>query len=244
MIGLDVDAQALESLKASLDEAGIPGSVQRCDITDEAACTQVAQQIVNDFGGVDLLVNNAGITHFSRFSETSAKTARRVIEVNFMGSVNMTMALLPELIRAKGAIIAMSSVAGFAPLYARTLYSASKHAIHGFFNSLRTELIDDGVQVMIVCPSFIATQGASSAAKPDAAGNANDSGVARPGQATETAGKPLDPDFVAGEIATGILKKKPLLIVGPLARKSYLVYKFLPSLYERVMLKKIRGEVS
>lgn len=244
IVGLDVDGAALDALKTQLDSAGIQNSVFRCDITDEAACLKIAKKIISS-GGTDILINNAGITHFSRLSETTSATIRKVMDVNFMGAVNVTMAFLPELIKSRGTVIAMSSVAGFAPLYARTVYSASKHAIHGFFNSLRTELIEQKVDVMIVCPSFIATQAETPAVKKTK--NRSESqaqgGIARPGQATETAGKPLQPEFVAQEICNGIVKKKSLLIVGPLARKSYFVYKLFPGLYERIMIKKMKGEV-
>ncbi|MEQ9367161.1 MAG: SDR family oxidoreductase [Leptospirales bacterium] len=242
IVGLDVDGAALDGLKTQLNAAGIKNSTFRCDITDETACAGIAQEIITEYGGVDILINNAGITHFSRLSETAPATIRRVMEVNFMGTVNVTTALLPELIKSRGNIVAMSSVAGFAPLYARTLYSASKHAIHGFFNSLRTELLEQNVRVMVVCPSFIATQG--EAPPPKSAKDQNQSGIARPGQATETAGKPLQPEFVAKEISSGIIKGKSLLIVGPLAKKSYYVYKIFPGLYERIMIKKMRGELA
>ena len=88
---------------------------------------------------------------------TEPAVIRRVMEVNFFGAVHCTRAALGDLVRTRGLIVAISSVAGFSPLIARTGYAASKHALHGFFDSLRTELVDSGVDALLVCPAFIAT---------------------------------------------------------------------------------------
>ena len=126
-------------------------------MTDERACADAVERGVAQFGRLDVLVNNAGITHRSPFQATQTEVLRRVMDVNLFGAIHLTRAALPHLKRTRGLIVALSSVAGFTPLIARTGYSASKHALHGFFESLRTELAPDGVGVMMVCPSFIAT---------------------------------------------------------------------------------------
>ena len=89
---------------------------------------------------VDLLVNNAGISHRSRSRDTDPEVIRRVMDVNFFGALACTHAALPHITRAAAWSIAISSVAGFSPLIGRTGYAASKHALHGFFDSLRTEV--------------------------------------------------------------------------------------------------------
>jgi NAD(P)-dependent dehydrogenase (short-subunit alcohol dehydrogenase family) len=112
---------------------------------------------VAHFGALDGLVNNAGISHRSLFQDTDPAVIRRVMEVNFFGAMQMTHAALPHLLQTRGMVTAISSVAGYAPLLGRTGYAASKHALHGFFDSLRTEVEERGVGVTLVCPSFIAT---------------------------------------------------------------------------------------
>ncbi len=151
-----------------------------CDVTDAASCADAIRSAVERFGGVDVLVNNAGITHRSAFATTDPAVLRRVMEVNFFGAMNLTHHALPHLLRSRGAIVAISSVAGFAPLIARTGYAASKHALHGFFESLRSEVRSQGVDVTLVCPSFIAHRDRSPRARPRRPARAPRAGRRRP----------------------------------------------------------------
>jgi NAD(P)-dependent dehydrogenase (short-subunit alcohol dehydrogenase family) len=222
IVAVDLDREALSALK----------NVEPicCDLTDEQACREALAG-----RPVDVVINNAGITHFSRFAETEPETIRRVMAVNFFGAVNVAKAVLPVIKESKGTIVALSSVAGFSPLFGRTGYSASKHAMEGFFKSLRSELHDDGVNVMIVCPSFIATQEATRA-------NGDDLGAARPGSASQTSGKPLNPEDVAEEIVAGVERGRRLLVVGRLGKLSYWVNKIAPKVFERLMIQKMKPE--
>lgn len=201
----------------------------QCDITNEQRCRDVVAQV----GAIDILINNAGITHFSKFEDMKPQTVKKVMEVNFFGAVNMTHATLPSILNRRGQIVAVSSVAGFSPLYGRCGYSASKHAMQGFFDSLRSEVAEAGVDVMIVCPSFIASQQEGSAKEGD---------IARPGSANQTAGKPLSPDLVAEKILSGIEAKRRLLTIGRVSKLSYWINKISPKLFESIMVKKIRSE--
>ncbi|MEH6405375.1 MAG: SDR family oxidoreductase [Sneathiella sp.] len=203
----------------------------QCDITNEAKCQDVVAQV----GAIDILINNAGITHFSKFQDMEPQTIKKVMEVNFFGAVNMTYAALPSILKRSGKVVAISSVAGFSPLYGRSGYSASKHAMQGFFDSLRSEVAEAGVHVMMVCPSFIASQ---------QAGGTKGGDTARPGSATQTAGKPLSPDFVAEEILAGLKSNRRLLNIGRVSKLSYWVNKISPKLFETVMTKKIKSEFS
>jgi short-subunit dehydrogenase len=228
IVAIDRDAEALRQMAAA-----VAADAKVCDIVDEAACLRLAAET----GPVDLLINNAGITHFGRFETSAPSVVRHVMDVNFQGAVNMTAAYLPGLIAKQGAIAAIASVAGFAPLYGRTAYAASKHAMFGFFSTLATEVADRGVHVLIACPSFIATQ-----ATTRSAGQSSD-GIARPGSAGQTAGKPLSPDDVADAIADGLARKRRLLPIGRLARLSYWVSRLAPAFYEKSMLRRMRAEI-
>ena len=127
-------------------------------MTDADACARAVAATAERFGSLDVLVANAGMSHRSAFETTNLDVLRRVMEVNFFGAVNCTKAALPHLLASRGLVVAVSSVAGYTPLLARTGYSASKHALHGFFDSLRAEVGPRGVGVMLACPSFIATR--------------------------------------------------------------------------------------
>ncbi|HET7202522.1 MAG TPA: SDR family oxidoreductase [Steroidobacteraceae bacterium] len=231
---LDRDAAAVRAVAEELAASGTEAIALPCDVTDETACADVVAQGVERFGRLDVLVNNAGITHRSPFAATQTDVLRRVMEVNLFGAIHLTRAALPHLKLTRGLIVALSSVAGFTPLIARTGYSASKHAMHGFFESLRAELAPDDVGVMMVCPSFIAT-GIDRNALGPTGGTATHAQV--------VVGRRLQPDDVADRIVRGAERGRRLLLIGSTARAAWWVSRIAPGLYERVMARKLRGEM-
>ncbi|MGP1677250.1 MAG: SDR family oxidoreductase [Burkholderiales bacterium] len=231
---LDRDAAGAEALAAELHGAGRQTLALECDVTDAAACERALAAVVEAWGRIDVLVNNAGITHRSAFRRTDAAVIRRVMDVNFFGSVQCTRAALAALTESRGLVIVISSVAGFAPLVARTGYAASKHALHGFFDSLRTELADDGVGVLMVCPSFIAT-----GIDRNALG-----GDGRPARhAQQVVGVRAQAEDVAADILRAARKGKQLLLPGRMAKVSWWVSRLAPGYYARVMARRLRAEM-
>ncbi len=206
----------------------------QCDVSSEKQCARTIAAVTKKFGHIDVLINNAGLSMRGAFSGTSLEAMHRIMDVNFWGSVHMTRHALPHIKSARGSIIVLSSVAGFAPLIARTMYSASKHALHGFFESLRTELYEDNVHVMMVCPSFASTGIGKNAI--------DGSGVKMKKEKVEI-GRALSPDIVAGAVLKGLINKKDIIYVGSLAKRAALVYKFFPGLYSRIMAKRLKTEM-
>jgi short-subunit dehydrogenase len=190
--------------------------------------------VVQRFGTIDVLINNAGISHRSGFASTDLDVIRRVMEVNFFGAVNCTKAALPHLVARRGLVVVVSSVAGYTPLVARTGYAASKHALHGFFDSLRTELAPQGVDVMVACPSFIATH-------IDRNALGGDGGPVRHAQVT--VGRPLTPEDAAGQVFAAAQRSQRLLLIGRTARAAWQLNRFAPRLYEFIMARRLRGEL-
>lgn len=234
IVALDRDPAGLPRLQAEIEGRGGACLAVPCDVTDADACARAVAAGVERYGGLDVLVNNAGISHRSGFAATGIDVIRRVMEVNFFGAVNCTHAALPHLVAAGGMLIVLSSVAGFAPLIARTGYAASKHALHGFFDSLRTELAPQGVDVMLVCPSFIATGIDRSAL----------GGDGRPVRHAQVKiGAPLQADAVAGQIYRGACRGRRLLLVGRTARQAWWVSRLLPGWYAKLMARRLRGEL-
>ncbi len=155
---LDLDQAALDSLVQHLREhLNVEALGLRCDIADAEAVQRSVALAVERFGGIDVLVNNAGITHRSLFIETELAVFRRVMAVNFYGALHCTQAALPSLLARHGQIVVLSSLTGFAPLLYRSAYNASKHALHGLFDTLRMELDGTGVAITLACPGFTAT---------------------------------------------------------------------------------------
>jgi short-subunit dehydrogenase len=128
------------------------------DVAEEAQCKRLVEQTVDAYGGVDLLVANAGLAVIARLEDyTDLGLFKHVMDVNFYGAVHCTYYALPYLMRAGGRIVAISSLGGKAPAPYNSPYIASKFAMHGFFDSLRIELIKSGVSVTIVCPYWVVT---------------------------------------------------------------------------------------
>jgi NAD(P)-dependent dehydrogenase (short-subunit alcohol dehydrogenase family) len=227
---LDMDENALKGVEQELLARNVDVFARTCDVTQEEDCNQAIQAILDLFGGIDVLINNAGVTQISLFQDTPVSVLRRVMEVNFFGAMYCTKAALESLIARKGIIIVISSIAGVAPLLGRTAYSASKHALHGFFESLRTELSHQGVHVMMACPGFTRTQLQSRALH--RAKN-------QPRDEEDWVGKQANPEEVARAIYRGAVKRKRFLILTPVGKLSYFLNKFAPALYERMMVRKL-----
>jgi NAD(P)-dependent dehydrogenase (short-subunit alcohol dehydrogenase family) len=231
---LDQYLGGVEELAQELAARGRECLPMACDVTDADACDAAVAATLSRFGAVDVLVNNAGISHRSAFASTQPAVIRRVMDVNFFGSVHCTRAALDPLLASRGLIIAISSVAGFSPLIARTGYSASKHAMHGFFESLRTELVDQGVGVMLVCPSFIETGIDRNALGGDGA-------PVRHGQVV--IGRRLSPTEVADRIVTAARRDRRLLLVGGTAHLAWWVSRLAPGVFARGMARRLRREM-
>jgi short-subunit dehydrogenase len=127
------------------------------DVSNENDCRRFIETTVKFFGGVDILINNAGISMRALLKDTSIDVIRKVMEINFFGTVYCTKYALNSIIEQKGTIVGVSSIAGYRGLPGRTGYNASKFAMQGFLEALRTELLDSGVNVMWVCPGFTAS---------------------------------------------------------------------------------------
>jgi short-subunit dehydrogenase len=153
------DASALEAVAAECRACGAAALVVPTDVSEEAACRALVETTVARFGGVDVLVNNAGMGMLARFEDvTDLSLYERLMRVNYLGSVYPTFYALPHLKRSRGQIVAVASVVGLTGVPMRTAYAATKHAQVGFFDSLRVELRGTGVSVTVVAPYFVQSE--------------------------------------------------------------------------------------
>ena len=158
-------------LDAAADQCRALGA--RCvavptDVGEMDQCRRLIDAAIAEFGRIDTLVNNAGISMHARFDElTTIEPAERIIRINYLGSVWCTYYALPHLKKTRGRLVAVASLTGKIGVPTRTLYAASKHAIAGFFDSLRIELEGSGVTVTVSYPGFVATDIAERAVGPD-----------------------------------------------------------------------------
>lgn len=140
-----------------LEKKGIDCMALQADVTKDDDNERVAEATINKYGRIDVLINNAGISMRALFQEADLKVIRQVMEINFFGAVSATHYCLPHMLKSKGSIIGISSIAGYRGLPGRSGYSASKFALNGFLESLRTELLKTGVHVLTACPGFTAS---------------------------------------------------------------------------------------
>lgn len=198
------------------------------DVSNEHDCAKFIQSTIAVFGSIDILINNAGISMRSLFKDLEITVIKKVMDVNFYGAVYCTKLALPYIIASHGAIVGVSSVAGYRGLPGRTGYSASKFAMQGFLESLRVELIDDGVDVMWVAPGFTSS-------------GIRDRALNSEGQRQEE--NPMDENKMmpASECASKILNalqnKKRTLFLTFLTKETIFMNKFFPHWADKLIHK-------
>jgi NAD(P)-dependent dehydrogenase (short-subunit alcohol dehydrogenase family) len=164
-------ARSIEALKEVAEvcrERGGEAIVVPTDVTDEEACKHLVEETVEAFGGIDVLINNAGMTMRASFEDIEdLDIFERIMRVNYLGAVYCTYYALPHLKEREGLIVGISSLTGKTGVPTRTAYSASKHAMQGFFDSLRIELRGSGTEVLVVSPGYVETPIRERALGPD-----------------------------------------------------------------------------
>lgn len=231
---LDIDETAVETAAADMLAAGSDALGIGCNVAHADQCREAINSILEHFGGIDILVNNAGITQRSAFIDTQIDVYRQVMDVNFFGSLHCTKYAMDSIMQRRGSIVVIESLAGVSPLLGRTGYCASKHALHGLFTSLRTELIGTGVHIMIVCPGFVRTHLQTRALGGDGRITAHPQ---------STVGKLDSPDSVAEAVCKGLIKKKNLLVLSPVGKLAYFLSRFAPDFYARLMARQLKSEL-
>ncbi len=225
---LDLDGAGAEAAARSLggDAFALP-----LDVTDAEACRAAMNAVRERFGAIDAVVANAGITHWSPFVETELAVYRRVMDVNFFGVLNCVKAAQEALLASRGSVVVTSSVAGFAPLLGRSGYCASKHALHGLFDTVRAELAPRGCHVLLACPGFTET---------GIHGRALDAHGGRSAEKPALVGGLAAPEAVADAIYRATCARRRLLVLSRVGHLTRLLTRVAPGLYERLMTRSLR----
>lgn len=199
------------------------------DLADTESLALKAEEALRFFGHIDYLFNNGGISQRSLAVETDMEVVRKVMEVNFFGTVALTRALLPSMIdRQQGHIVVTSSVMGKFGTRMRSTYAASKHALHGWFDSLRQEVADQNIDVTLVCPGFIKTNVTVNALK----GDGSTLGEMSKGQQNG-----MSPDVCARKMLGGIEKGKEEFYIGGKEVWAVWLKRLAPRLLNKVLRK-------
>ncbi|MCH7657652.1 MAG: SDR family oxidoreductase [Bacteroidetes bacterium] len=212
--------EKLDEIVKELKENGTNVFAVKTDVSSEQDCKNLIEETVNHYKAIDILINNAGISMRALFKDVDLGVIRTLMEVNFFGTVYCTKYALPYLMEAKGSVIGVSSVAGFHGMPGRIGYSASKHAMHGFMNSLRIENLKTGLHVMLVIPGFTASNVRKSALVADGSVQC---------ESPRKEGKMMMPEEVAKAILKGIRRKKKKVLLTFLGKGSAIMQKWYPS---------------
>src|SRR5579872_4424918 len=214
--------------KLQMEYANVLLHAVACDVSDEQECRRFIESTIETFGGIDILINNAGISMRALFLDSVTEVTRKVMEINFLGAIYCTKYALPSILERIGSVVGISSVAGYRGLPGRSAYSASKFALQGWLESLRTELLHSGVHVMWVCPGFTASNIRLAAldSHGDARGETvlNESGL-------------MSAQACATHILKAIRRRRRTLVLTLLGKVTVLINKVAPSLADRLTYK-------
>jgi short-subunit dehydrogenase len=196
------------------------------DVSNENDCRHFIESTIKVFGGIDVLINNAGISMRALLKETSIDVIRKVMDINFFGAVYCTKFALESILERKGTIVGVSSIAGYRGLPGRSGYSASKFALQGWLEAIRTELLDDDVHVMWVCPGFTASNIRKVAL--------NKEGAAQ-GETPLDESTLMPAEECAEYILEAIKNKKRTLVLTFNGKRTIFMNKFFPALADKLV---------
>ena len=198
------------------------------DVSNENDCRRFMESTIRVFGGIDILINNAGVSMRALLKETQPDVIRKVMDINFFGTVYCSKYALDSLIERKGTIVGVSSIAGYRGLPGRSGYSASKFAVQGWLESIKTELMADGVHVMWVCPGFTTSNIRNAALNKDGTSH---------GDTPMDENKMMPASVCAEHILKAIRKKKRTLVLTFTGKRTVFMQKFLPKLSDKLVFR-------
>ena len=198
------------------------------DVSSYNDCKNFIDSTIQFFGGIDILINNAGISMRALVKDLDLEVIEKVMDINFNGTLYCTKLALDSIINRKGSIVGVSSIAGYRGLPGRSGYSASKYAVTGFLEALRTEMIDSGVNVMWVCPGFTTSNIRHAAL--------NKKGRAQ-GESPMDEGRMMSSEKCAEYILKAIEKRKRTLILTLRGKQTVFMNRFFPSLADKLVKK-------
>jgi short-subunit dehydrogenase len=199
------------------------------DLGDSNSLSAVVQRVISEVNNIDIMLHAGGISQRSLALETSIEVDRKVMEVDYFGTIALTKSLLPHFIKRKqGKFVVITSLMGLFSSPLRSGYCGAKHALHGFFEALRAEVYDDGIGITMVCPGFIAT---------DISLNAVVGDGTKQGTMDAKTGAGMTPLECAKRLARGVDKGKAQVLIGRSEILAVYVKRFFPGLLRRIMRK-------
>jgi short-subunit dehydrogenase len=216
----------LDDIVIKLKKQGHDVAALAADVSREEDCRNLIDETIKQFGQIDVLICNAGISMRAIFEEVDLNVIRKVMDVNFWGTVYCTKFALPHLLRSKGSVVGISSVAGKKGLPGRTGYSASKFAMEGFLETLRTENLKKDLHVLVACPGFTASNIRNTALSKDGSTQ---------GESPRDEQNMMSAEEVANHIYAAVKNRKRDLVLTINGKLAVLLNKFFPGLMDKVV---------
>jgi len=200
--------------------------IVKTDVAVESDCENLINATIGKYQIIDVLINNAGISMRALFETVDLAVVRKLMDVNFWGTVYCSKFALPYLLQSRGSLVGVSSIAGYKGLPARTGYSASKFAMHGFLEVVRTENLKKGLHVLTACPGFTTSNIRNTAL--------NEKGTEQ-GESPRDEGKMMSSEEAAIYITKAIIKRKRTLVLTTMGKLTVLLNKFFPSFMDKMV---------
>jgi len=220
------NADDLSQAVGALKSKGIDIHGFTSDVSNEDDNLKMAAEALRLFGRIDILINNAGITMRALFEDVEMDVIRKVMDINFFGVLYATKACLPEIMKNKGSVIGISSIAGYRGLPGRTGYSSSKFALNGFLEVLRTEMLKQGVHVLTACPGFTTSNIRKRSLT-------NDGSLQ--GDSPRDEAKMMSAEECAQHIYKATVNRKNILILTAQGKLTVFLNKWFPSLTDKLV---------
>ena len=225
--------QKLEQTTAKLRSENIEVLSIHANAGSEVDNKRMAAETLSHYGRIDILINNAGISMRALFQDLDLEVFHKVMDTNFWGTVYATKFCLPAILESKGSIIGISSINGYRGTPARTAYTASKYAMNGFFEALRTEVMKKGVHVMVVAPGFTASNIRNTALTADGSSQ---------GESPRDESKMMTSEEVAGHILKAILKRKRDLVLTGQGKLAVFLNKWMQGIMDGIVYNQMAKE--
>jgi dehydrogenase/reductase SDR family member 7B len=218
--------EALKDVVDQCENLGAQAIGVVTDVSKEEDCRILIGKAAEQFGQIDILINNAGISMRALFEKTDISVIRKLMDVNFWGTVYCTKYALPYLIKSKGSVVGVSSIAGYKGLPGRTGYSASKFAMQGFLDALRIENLKNMLHVMVACPGFTASNIRNNALSADGS---------QQGESPRDESKMMSSEAVAKHLIKAIEKRKRTIVLTTQGKVTVFLNKFVSAFLDRLL---------
>ena len=216
----------LNEVATLLDNRQVQNLCMQLDVSVERDNQLLVKNTIQEFGKIDILINNAGISMRALFEDIKLDVFKKVMDINFYGTLYATKYCLPHILESKGSIVGISSINGYRGTPARTAYTASKYAMNGFFESLRTEVMHRGIHVLVACPGFTTSNIRNAALTADGAAQ---------GKSPREEGKMMSAETVAEAIIRAIRKRKRDLVLTRQGKMAVFLNKWMPGKMDKIV---------